>query len=161
MRTLFAIVRVLCLCGRCQFMRSRTRPRRPTATATHSHPYGLRLRFWRPPLRNRAPITGFGIEKDGTVVTVGPGADVRRWNPADDKSEEPIRLPLKGTENSYNLPQVSPDGKLVAACSNEKVFVWDAPTDPKRITEGSGRVRDSPATRDLFRSLTRCAPSSS
>src|SRR5271170_3385829 len=60
-------------------------------------------------LRCRAPITGFGIEKDGTVVTVGPGADVRRWNPVDDKSDEPIALPLKGSETANNYPQVSPD----------------------------------------------------
>jgi WD40 repeat protein len=93
-------------------------------------------------LRNRASITGFGIEKDGTVVTVGPDMDVRRWNPADDKSEEPIRLPRKEPETSNlppggrvvsnNYPQVSPDGKFVAAISNEKgVCVWEAPTDPK------------------------------
>jgi WD40 repeat protein len=82
-------------------------------------------------LRNRAPITGFGIANDGTVVTVGPGADVRRWDPTDDKSEDPIQLPLTGSETSNNYPQVSPDGKLVAACSNEKVFVWAVPGDPK------------------------------
>jgi WD40 repeat protein len=82
-------------------------------------------------LRNRAPITSFGIEKDGTVVTVGPGAEVRRWHKVDDRSDEPIQLPLKGPANTNNYPQVSPDGKLVAACSREKVFVWEVPTDAK------------------------------
>ncbi|AWM41149.1 ECF RNA polymerase sigma factor SigE [Gemmata obscuriglobus] len=82
-------------------------------------------------LRTRAPITGFGIEKDGTVVTVGPGADVRRWHATDDRSDEPIALPLAGPANTNNEPQVSPDGKLVAACSRDKVFVWEAPADAK------------------------------
>jgi len=82
-------------------------------------------------LRNRAPISSFGIEKDGTVVTVGLGADVRRWHPVDDKSDDPIPLPLKGPASSNNHPQVSPDGKYVAACSTEKVFVWETPTDTK------------------------------
>jgi WD40 repeat protein len=91
-------------------------------------PAGALLRLGT--LRNRALITGFGIEKDGTVVTVGPGADVRRWNPADDRSDEPIQLSLKAPETVNNSPQVSPDGKLVAACSDEKLFVWTVPTDP-------------------------------
>ncbi|MDY3555559.1 sigma-70 family RNA polymerase sigma factor [Gemmata sp. JC717] len=82
-------------------------------------------------LRTRAPITGFGIEADGTVVTVGPGADVRRWHATDDRSDEPIALPLTGPANTNNEPQVSPDGKLVAACSRDKVFVWEAPADAK------------------------------
>ncbi|MDY3563838.1 sigma-70 family RNA polymerase sigma factor [Gemmata sp. JC673] len=82
-------------------------------------------------LRTRAPITGFGIEKDGTVVTVGPGADVRRWHAADDRSDEPAALPLTGPAARHHHPQVSPDGKLVAACSSDKVFVWEAPAGAK------------------------------
>ena len=82
-------------------------------------------------IRTRAPITGFGIEADGTVVTVGPGPDVCRWHAADDRSDEPAALPLTGPVNLANEPQVSPDGKLVAACSSDKVFVWEAPADAK------------------------------
>ncbi len=82
-------------------------------------------------LRNRAPITGFGIEKDGTVVTVGPGADVRRWHAGEDKSSEPAVLPLNGLKPAQNDPQVSPDGRYVAACSHDTVFVWETPTDAK------------------------------
>jgi len=92
-------------------------------------PPGVLMRFGT--LRNRAPITGFGIEKDGTVVTVGPGADVRRWHRLEDKSDEPIPLPLSGLGTSNNYPQVSADGKLVAVCTNEKVFVWETPADAK------------------------------
>ena len=109
----------------------RTRPRRPTATATRSHP-ALWLLAPGHAFRNRAPITGFGIEKDGTVVTVGPGADVlHTGTPRTTRAMNRSGSPLKGTETSNNYPQVSPDGKFVAACSNEKVFVWEAPTDPK------------------------------
>ena len=82
-------------------------------------------------LRTRAPITSFGIEKDGTVVTVGPGADVRRWHAADDRTEEPVALSLTGPATSNNYPQVSPDGKLVAACSNDNMIVWETPADAK------------------------------
>jgi WD40 repeat protein len=88
-------------------------------------------------LRNRAPISSFGIEKDGTVVTVGPGADVRRWHPADDKSDDPIPLPLKGPATTNNYPQVSSDGKYVAACSAEKVFVWETPTAKDKVKEAA------------------------
>lgn len=82
-------------------------------------------------LRNRAPITGFGIKKDGTVVTAGPAAEVRLWSPVEDRSDTPLPLPLKGPTTSNNYPQVSPDGKYVAACSTEKVFVWETPADAK------------------------------
>jgi WD40 repeat protein len=101
----------------------------PAKTDRHGDPLppGALMRLGT--IRNRAPITGFGIEKDGTVVTVGPGADVRRWNPADDKSEEPIQLPLKESKTFNNGPQVSPDGRFAATCSNEKVFVWEVPTN--------------------------------
>src|SRR6266545_1732782 len=80
-------------------------------------PQGAMMRLGT--LRNRAPITGFGIEKDGTVVTVGPGVGVRRWHAVDDRAEPVAALPLPGPATSNNYPQVSPDGRLVAACSNE------------------------------------------
>ncbi len=92
-------------------------------------PQGAMMRLGT--LRNRAPITGFGIEKDGTVVTVGPGVGVRRWHAVDDRAEPVAALPLPGPATSNNYPQVSPDGRLVAACSNEKVFVWETPADAK------------------------------
>jgi WD40 repeat protein len=43
----------------------------------------------------------------------------------------PIPLPLEGPATSNNYSQVSPDGKLVAACSNEQIFVWQTPADTK------------------------------
>ncbi len=92
-------------------------------------PAGALMRFGT--LRTRAPITGFGIEKDGTVVTVGPGADARRWTAAEDKSSDPIHFPSVGPSTLFNHPQVSPDGKYVAACSKTKVFVWETPADAK------------------------------
>lgn len=82
-------------------------------------------------VRARAPITGFGIQADGTVVTVGPNAEVRRWPAGDTKSESPIQLPALGETRTINPPQVSPDGRRVAACSTEKVFIWDVPADAK------------------------------
>ncbi len=105
-----------------------TDPRAKTDRSGDPLPVGATMRLGT--IRTRAPITGFGFGKDGTIVTAGPSVDIRRWNLVDDKSEEPILLPLKGPETSNNYPQVSPDGTLVAACSNEKVFVWETPTDP-------------------------------
>jgi WD40 repeat protein len=105
-------------------------------------------------IRNRAPITGFGIARDGTVVTVGPGADVRWWNPVDDRSDDPIQLPLKGRANELSPPQVSPDGKFVAACSVEKVFVWEAPIDSKV------KPKEVAAFEIAFASLFRFSPDS-
>jgi WD40 repeat protein len=123
MRTLFAVVVV---CFGCPAFAAD-----PVKTDRYGDPLppGAIMRLGT--LRNRAPITGFGIEKDGTVVTVGPGADVRRWHSVDDKSDDPIQLPLKGAATSNEYPQVSPDGKLVAARSEEKVVVWEVPADAK------------------------------
>lgn len=91
--------------------------------------------------RTRAPITGFGIAKDGTVVTVGPAGEVRRWKPDRDRSDDPIPLPLPGPPARYARPQVSPDGALVAVATADKVFVWEAPADakakPKQVAEFS------------------------
>lgn len=139
MRAIFAFAASCCLAGPS-----------PAAEPVKADRYGDPL----PPgallrlgtLRNRAPITSFGIAKDGTVVTAGPGAEVRRWRATDDRSGEPIPLPLKGPATSNNYPQVSPDGRLVAACSNEKVFVWEVPAgakaEPKQVvTFEIGRTR--------------------
>ena len=92
-------------------------------------PHGALMRFGT--LRTRAPISSFGIEKDGTVVTVSQGGELRRWTAAEDKSSDPIQLPALGKTYTFNSPQVSPDGKYVAACSTEKVFVWAVPSDTK------------------------------
>src|SRR5437868_13589682 len=78
--------------------------------------------------RLRAPISSFGILADGTVVTVGPKNEVRTWGPKDDESDVPIPIPVAGPE-AYGYPQVSPDGRLVAANSRVKVVVWERPVD--------------------------------
>ena len=77
------------------------------------------------------PITGFGIQKDGIVVTVGPGADVRAGTPRTTRARSRSALPLERAKTFNNDPQVSPDGKLVAVSTNEKVFVWETPTAAK------------------------------
>jgi WD40 repeat protein len=101
----------------------------PAKTDRHGDPLPVGALVRLGTVRNRAPLAGFGIETDGTVVTVGPSAGVRRWHSADDTSDDPIRLPPPPAGAGY--PQVSPDGKFVAASTNEQVIVWDTPTDPK------------------------------
>ncbi len=79
-------------------------------------PTGAITRFGT--LRNRAPITGFGIEKDGTVVTVGPGVDVCRWHATDNQTD-----------------RVSTDGKTMFGLSGSVtggdlglITTWDTAT---------------------------------
>lgn len=43
-------------------------------------------------VRNRAPISGFGIQKDGTVVTVGRDNAVRVWPADSDRHGPPVGL---------------------------------------------------------------------
>jgi WD40 repeat protein len=76
--------------------------------------------------RSRAGIDSFGFLADGTVVTVGPNLDVRTWSPKSDQSAAPILLPLKGP-HAHLYPQVSPDGRFVAAGTKAKVAVWERP----------------------------------
>ncbi|AWM36861.1 translocation protein TolB [Gemmata obscuriglobus] len=107
-------------------------------------PDGARMRFGT--VRGRAPISGFGIEKDGTVVTAGMLAEVRRWRATRESSEEPLFLPLPEPVAIASYPQVSPDGRLVAVCSQDKLSVWEAPVDgeskPKCLAEfAAGRPR--------------------
>ncbi|MCI0705602.1 MAG: PQQ-binding-like beta-propeller repeat protein, partial [Planctomycetia bacterium] len=97
-------------------------------------------------LRNRAPITSFGIQKDGTVVTAGPGGIVLRWNDVDDTPETRIVLPAPGPREDH--PQVSPDGKFIATRS-ANVHVWSVANEkPKEIAkftiEGAQLCRFSP-----------------
>lgn len=92
--------------------------------------------------RLRAPITSFGILADGTVVTVGPGNAVRTWGPKDDESDVPIPIPLAGPKSQWIEPQVSPDGRFIAAQSRVKVVVWERPVD--RIKEVASFDIDKP-----------------
>jgi WD40 repeat protein len=77
--------------------------------------------------RCRAPITGFGILADGTVVTVGPSNEVRTWAPDADVSDLPIPIPVPGPDDRSEYPQVSPDGRLVAVYNLSKLIVYERP----------------------------------
>src|SRR5205807_553078 len=81
------------------------------------------------------------ILADGTVVTVGPGNEVRTWDPKEDESDFPIPIPLAGPQSSPH-PQVSPDGRLIAANTKVKVVVWERPVD--RIKEVAAFDIDQP-----------------
>lgn len=93
-------------------------------------------------LRNRAPISSFGIEKDGTIVTVGAGPVVRRWRAKDDKSAEPIPLASLEVDWLSGGPEISPDGKYVLANSKKNAYVWETPPNakakPKEIASFEG-----------------------
>jgi WD40 repeat protein len=168
MRTLFAASVV---CGLCWPVAAAD----PTIkTDRHGDPLPAGALMRLGTIRNRAPITGFGIAKDGTVVTIGPGADVRRWRATEDKNAEPFLLPPVGPSIWHNHPIVSPNGRYVAACSKEKVFVWETPTDgrvkPKEVAAFEIRLPGSycfspdgtklvvTTGQELFESLQRKCP---
>jgi RNA polymerase sigma factor (sigma-70 family) len=84
-------------------------------------------------VRSRAAISSFGILPDGTVVTVGRTPEVRTWSPTSDKPGAPVRLPLTDPD-LYLYPQVSADGRFIAAGTRDKVVVWERPTpDVKQV----------------------------
>jgi RNA polymerase sigma factor (sigma-70 family) len=81
--------------------------------------------------RSRAGVHSFGLLPDGTVVTVGPNLDIRTWSPTTDQSSEPVLLALDKPD-PYLCPQVSADGRFIAAGTQDKVVVWErsAPDKP-------------------------------
>ncbi|QJW97664.1 hypothetical protein FTUN_5241 [Frigoriglobus tundricola] len=92
-------------------------------------------------MRSRAGIHTFGLRADGTVVTVGPlfgggkwdqKIGVRTWGPRSDASEAPVPLPLK-EYNPALFPQVSLDGRFVAAGTTAKVVVWEWTSRAKEV----------------------------
>jgi WD40 repeat protein len=85
-------------------------------------------------IRLRGSVTGFGITADGTVVTIGEGNQVRAWDAGSDRPGARVVIAEPDWRSSFTRPQVSPDGKYVATCTREKVFVWDwAKTPPKEV----------------------------
>ncbi len=91
-------------------------------------PEGALLRLGT--VRGPAPITSFGIQKDGTVVSVsdgGAGIELRRWKTDAPSAAAPVLLPLAdGSRGS--TAQVSADGKYVAGVAKSKLAVWDGAT---------------------------------
>src|SRR5262245_8621614 len=83
-------------------------------------------------IRSRAGLHSFGFLADGTVVTVGPNLDVRTWSPKSDKSGDPVTLPLADPDR-YLYPQVSLDGRFVAAGSQAKIVVWERSAALKQV----------------------------
>ena len=87
-------------------------------------PEGVILRLGT--TRSRAGIHSFGLLANGTVVTVGPNLDVRTWSPNRDMPDAPVLLPL-AEPDPYLYPQVSADGRFIAAGSPARVVVWERP----------------------------------
>lgn len=82
-------------------------------------------------VRNRAPITSFGVRADEMIVTAGGGdgiVDLRVWSSGDDTGSEPRRLKTNWEEKVYS-PAVSADGKRIAASTTERLVVWDIADD--------------------------------
>lgn len=105
-------------------------------------PEGALLRFGT--VRARAPISSFGIQKDGTVVTVSGASDgvaVRVWEPTARDPKPPRLLPLD-EPLSWGLPQVSADGHYVAAGTKNKLIVWDAETAKRVAAFEIDRLKD-------------------
>jgi WD40 repeat protein len=106
----------------------------PAKTDRHGDPLPTGAVMRLGTIRLRAPVTGFGITADGTVVTVGEGNQVRAWDAGGDRPVARVAVAEFDPQSFFTRPQVSPDGKYVATCTREKVFVWDwVKAPPKEV----------------------------
>lgn len=77
-----------------------------------------------------------GVRPDGTVVTVNERWQVRVWGPTAERPGTTITLPVPKSQACFGVPQVSPNGRYVAARTERTVLVWEAPRDAAgRLTE--------------------------
>jgi WD40 repeat protein len=122
-----ALVLLVCLCGSV----CAADPPKKDAFGD-ALPEGALLRLGT--TRGRAPIYSFGIQKDGTVVSVtdtDEGVAVRLWDTDAHSATAPLLFPL--ADKSYRgAAQVSADGKYVAGVAKDKLAVWEEAT-AKRV----------------------------
>lgn len=77
-----------------------------------------------------------GVRPDGTIVTVNERWQVRVWGPTAERPGHTVPLPVPKSQAVFGVPQVSPDGRHVAARTDQKVIVWEVPRDARgRLTE--------------------------
>lgn len=74
-------------------------------------------------IRSRAPIAGFGITSDGTVISVSPSAEVFVWPPKSEQPSETTQLMAPGLKPINPHATISPDGRYIAADTAEKKVV--------------------------------------
>jgi RNA polymerase sigma factor (sigma-70 family) len=77
--------------------------------------------------RCRTPVFAFGIQSDGTVVTIAgvdPGM-VRTWGPNDDRPASSTPVRLDAPERGWPCAGISPDARYLVGKTSETVVVWE------------------------------------